>query len=284
MRGLLVAQRVDQHRGEAVDRVGRLAGGGREVLHRQREERPVGQRVTVEQQQPRRRRGRQRRAGAGHGVTAPILGWPHDSSDDRADAPTTCDAVPAPSASGTHGRAHGAGGHRGVRRAASSARCRSRANTQPYGLLHGGASVVLAETLGSFGLGAARGRGPDRGRHRDQRHAPPGGQRRAGHRRGHRRSSSGRTAGHLGRRDLRRRSGRRVCTAGSPACCATPSRLASTQRPASGAVRPWRARGSGAGRCGAGRARPAPAVVLGAVEAERAAQRATVATRRPPAA
>jgi uncharacterized protein (TIGR00369 family) len=24
-------------------------------------------------------------------------------------------------------------------------------NTQPYGLLHGGASVVLAETLGSFG-------------------------------------------------------------------------------------------------------------------------------------
>ena len=29
-------------------------------------------------------------------------------------------------------------------------------NTQPYGLLHGGASVVLAETLGSVGLGAAR--------------------------------------------------------------------------------------------------------------------------------
>ena len=29
-------------------------------------------------------------------------------------------------------------------------------NTQPYGLLHGGASVVLAETLGSIGVGAAR--------------------------------------------------------------------------------------------------------------------------------
>lgn len=33
-------------------------------------------------------------------------------------------------------------------------------NTQPYGLLHGGASVVLAETLGSFG--AALQAGPDR--------------------------------------------------------------------------------------------------------------------------
>ncbi len=33
-------------------------------------------------------------------------------------------------------------------------------NTQPYGLLHGGASVVLAETLGSFA--AALHAGPDR--------------------------------------------------------------------------------------------------------------------------
>lgn len=33
-------------------------------------------------------------------------------------------------------------------------------NTQPYGLLHGGASVVLAETLGS--IGAAMHAGPDR--------------------------------------------------------------------------------------------------------------------------
>lgn len=30
-------------------------------------------------------------------------------------------------------------------------------NTQPYGLLHGGASVVLAETLGSFGSAAYAG-------------------------------------------------------------------------------------------------------------------------------
>jgi 1,4-dihydroxy-2-naphthoyl-CoA hydrolase len=33
-------------------------------------------------------------------------------------------------------------------------------NTQPYGLLHGGASVVLAETLGS--IGSALHAGPDR--------------------------------------------------------------------------------------------------------------------------
>jgi len=35
-----------------------------------------------------------------------------------------------------------------------------KGNTQPYGLLHGGASCVLAETLGS--LGAALQAGPDR--------------------------------------------------------------------------------------------------------------------------
>ena len=51
--GLLVAQRVDQHRGEAVDGVGGLAGRRREVLHRQRVEGPVGQRVAVEEQQGR---------------------------------------------------------------------------------------------------------------------------------------------------------------------------------------------------------------------------------------
>src|SRR3954451_11670667 len=32
-------------------------------------------------------------------------------------------------------------------------------NTQPYGLLHGGASLVLAETLGSFGSGVHAGPG-----------------------------------------------------------------------------------------------------------------------------
>ena len=49
---LLVAEHVDQHRGEPVDRVGRLPRHGREVLDRQREECPVGQRMTVEQEQP----------------------------------------------------------------------------------------------------------------------------------------------------------------------------------------------------------------------------------------
>jgi len=40
------------------------------------------------------------------------------------------------------------------------ARMPVKGNTQPYGLLHGGASVVLAETLGS--LGSAMHAGPDR--------------------------------------------------------------------------------------------------------------------------
>jgi hypothetical protein len=46
---LLVPEHVDQHRGEPVDRVGRLPGGGREVLHRKCEERPVSYRVSVQQ-------------------------------------------------------------------------------------------------------------------------------------------------------------------------------------------------------------------------------------------
>jgi hypothetical protein len=48
---LLVAQDVDEHGGEPVHGVRRLARGGREVLGRQGEERPVGERVPVEQQQ-----------------------------------------------------------------------------------------------------------------------------------------------------------------------------------------------------------------------------------------
>ena len=48
--GLVVAQQVDQHRREAEHRVGDLARRRRHV-GRQGEERPVGQRVAVEQQQ-----------------------------------------------------------------------------------------------------------------------------------------------------------------------------------------------------------------------------------------
>ena len=56
-------------------------------------------------------------------------------------------------------------------------------NTQPYGLLHGGASVVLAETLGS--VGSALHAWPDKlvGRRGHQRHPPPGGDLGHGHRR-----------------------------------------------------------------------------------------------------
>ncbi len=58
-------------------------------------------------------------------------------------------------------------------------------NTQPYGLLHGGASVVLAESLGS--IGAAINAHPDRGRgrRRHQRDPPPLGHLRHRHRRRH---------------------------------------------------------------------------------------------------
>ena len=49
--GCLVTQHVDEHRREAVDGVGVLTGAGREVLHRQREERAVGQGMAVEEQE-----------------------------------------------------------------------------------------------------------------------------------------------------------------------------------------------------------------------------------------
>ena len=52
---LLVAEHVDEHRREAVDGVGVLAGLGREVLRRQGVERAVCQRVAVEEQEPVRR-------------------------------------------------------------------------------------------------------------------------------------------------------------------------------------------------------------------------------------
>ena len=52
MRRLLVAQHVDEHRGEAVNGVRRQAGRGGEVLLRERVERPVRQGVPIEQQEP----------------------------------------------------------------------------------------------------------------------------------------------------------------------------------------------------------------------------------------
>ncbi len=53
VRGRLVTQGVRQHRREAVDRVRRLARGGREILRGQREERPVRQGVPVHEEQAR---------------------------------------------------------------------------------------------------------------------------------------------------------------------------------------------------------------------------------------
>jgi hypothetical protein len=64
MRGFLVAQQVDQHRGEAEDGVGRLSRGGRHVDLAQRVERPVGERMPVEQEQLGRLRLRRGHRGA----------------------------------------------------------------------------------------------------------------------------------------------------------------------------------------------------------------------------
>ena len=50
VRRLLVAQHVDEHRGEAVDGVGVLPGARGEVLGGEREERAIGQRVSVEEE------------------------------------------------------------------------------------------------------------------------------------------------------------------------------------------------------------------------------------------
>ena len=46
-------------------------------------------------------------------------------------------------------------------------------NTQVAGILHGGAHVVLAETLGSFAAGMHAGAGPAGPGHRSRRDAPP---------------------------------------------------------------------------------------------------------------
>ena len=170
VRGHLVAQHVDEHRGEAVDGVGVLPGGGREVLHRQREERAVGQRVAVEEQEP----------GAGGGVggrrvyrgdTAATLCRRHrrvatvgnNGAHERPNpaTPPVRRRLPGPHARG-HGRPQREDGHRARRdlRRAGRGDDAVEGNTQPYGLLHGGASVVLAESLGS--VGSAMHAAPDR--------------------------------------------------------------------------------------------------------------------------
>ena len=71
------------------------------------------------------------------------------------------------------GEPHGHRDHRGSRRAGRRHHARNAGNTQPYGLLHGGASCVLAETLGSVGSALHAGVPGHRRRRRHQRHASP---------------------------------------------------------------------------------------------------------------
>ena len=67
--GLLVAQQVDQHRGEPVDRVGGQAALGLEVLGGQRVERTERQRIAVQQHQCRLFGCLLNRCARGHGPT-----------------------------------------------------------------------------------------------------------------------------------------------------------------------------------------------------------------------
>ncbi len=142
VRGLLVPQEVDEHRGEPVDRVRVLPRGRREVLRREREERAVGHGVSVDEQEARSRGGR-------HGCQ-PIAHDPHARL--RPERRPDRDAVPAtPSTPDTPRHAYEAMGLRtegtliermgielgevGADRV--TARMPVAGNTQPAGLLHG---------------------------------------------------------------------------------------------------------------------------------------------------
>ena len=191
----LVAQHVDQHRGEAVDGIRVLAGARREVLDREGEEGPVGQRVSVEEEelhawQP-----------SHHDRHAPTP--PTRTAGDRPDLMAAAAALRAMNPDSLMDRM-------GIEVLEASperlvATMPVEGNTQPYGLLHGGASVVLAETLGSIGAALHAGPGQGRRRPRHQRHPPPGGALGPRHRHRHA-DQPGPHAGLLrGRRHRRRR-------------------------------------------------------------------------------
>ena len=140
-------------------------------------------------------------------------------------------------------------------------------NTQPYGLLHGGARVVLAETLGSIGAasctpgpdGSAVGLDINATHHRAARAGVVTGTATAAQRRPHARQ--------LRRRRHRRATAGGSAPRGSPACCATRARRLTLGRPRSGSAGDLRAgRGARAPepagrarRCEHGRATPAGA-------------------------
>ena len=147
----LVAQHVDQHRGEAVDGIRVLAGARREVLDREGEEGPIGQRVSVEEEE--------------------LHAWQpshHDRHHRRPrprDRPPTSPDLMAGVAALRAMNPDSLMDRMGIEVLEASAErlvatMPVEGNTQPYGLLHGGASVVLAETLGS--IGAALHAGPAR--------------------------------------------------------------------------------------------------------------------------
>ena len=95
--GRLVAQHVDQHRGEAVDGVRVLAGARREVLDREGEEGAVGQRVSVEEEelhawQPSHHDRHHRRPRPGHARDRPRPDVPRPAAA-AGDEPRLADAA-----------------------------------------------------------------------------------------------------------------------------------------------------------------------------------------------
>ena len=169
---LLGFDEVDEHREEAVDAVRVLAVLRREVVDRKGEERPVCQRMAVHDEKG-RLCGVRHPASLAAGIRQPLQTAPkivHGRTPRR-----TRRLELGATTGETMGRARREDGHRVPRvlgRALRRDACRSRATRRPVGLMHGGAYVVLGESLGSM---ASRnlhaGPGPAGGRGRHQRHA-----------------------------------------------------------------------------------------------------------------
>ena len=165
VRRRLVAQQVGDHREEPEHRVGGLARRRRELVHREREERPVGHRVTVDQEESGRRSGSGRRDRwqcVAHGCQ-PIC---HVRHDDHRPAPTAgtlierMGIVVTEASRRAHRRHHARGREHPAVRPAARRRVRGAGRDAGLRRRHG-----------------ARRRGPGGGRHRAQRHPPPVGAR-----------------------------------------------------------------------------------------------------------
>ena len=183
---LLFLQQQDQHRQEAVDRVGVLPVAGHEAVDRQGVERPERERMAVDEQEG-------RLFGVRHGPAYPPVPTPSRRVSVTKLPP---DLDPELYRAARRHRRRRARRRRWASSSSSSrpsysvARMPVAGNTQVVGLLHGGAHVVLGESLGSISSAIHGGPGQVRRRHRDQRDAQPLGHRGLGDRHLHARSCS----------------------------------------------------------------------------------------------